>query len=210
MVWPLTLALAKCAYLPYLRPVSLMTKIYGLLQLIIALAIELSCFNTSSLHTDSFSLSLFSLLKHYLKLYIPDTALKVFRSVYCFTTSISHGVENYFPSLWGSGISDAIFSTYFHCTSWTTFTVFQAQRLTVGVNLRRFPCRWCQVLRQRYTKQRNISSCMRWLLSQSCDTIFTQLQLYIHDTSLTTCNLFVSQRLKHILPLTSWYCCQGQ
>ena len=47
---------------------------------------------------------LFSLLKHYL-----DTALKVSQSVYCFTTSISHGVENYFPRLWGTGISDAIF-----------------------------------------------------------------------------------------------------
>ena len=46
---------------------------------------------------------LFSLLKHYL-----DTALKVSQSVYCFTTSISHGVENYFPRLWGTGISDAI------------------------------------------------------------------------------------------------------
>ena len=47
---------------------------------------------------------LFSLLKHYL-----DTALKVSQSVYCFTTSISYGVENYFPRLWGTGISDAIF-----------------------------------------------------------------------------------------------------
>ena len=47
---------------------------------------------------------LFSLLKHYL-----DIALKVSQSVYCFTTSISHGVENYFPRLWGTGISDAIF-----------------------------------------------------------------------------------------------------
>ena len=26
-----------------------------------------------------------------------------------FTVSISHGVENYFPRLWGTGISDAIF-----------------------------------------------------------------------------------------------------
>ena len=49
---------------------------------------------------------LFSLLEHYLD---TDTALKVSQSVYCFTTSISHGVENYFPRLWGSGISDAIF-----------------------------------------------------------------------------------------------------
>ena len=49
---------------------------------------------------------LFSLLKHYLD---TDTALKVSQSVYCFTTSISHGVEKYFPRLWGMGISDAIF-----------------------------------------------------------------------------------------------------
>ena len=49
---------------------------------------------------------LFSLLKHYLD---TDTALKVSQSVYCFTTSISRGVENYFPRLWGTGISDAIF-----------------------------------------------------------------------------------------------------
>ena len=34
--------------------------------------------------------------------------LKVSQSVYCFTTSISHGVENYFPRLWGTGISNAI------------------------------------------------------------------------------------------------------
>ena len=49
---------------------------------------------------------LFSLLKHYLN---TDTALKVSQSVYCYTTSISHGVENYFPRLWGTGIFDAIF-----------------------------------------------------------------------------------------------------
>ena len=36
---------------------------------------------------------LFSLLKHYLSLYITDTALKVFKYLYCFTTSISLGVE---------------------------------------------------------------------------------------------------------------------
>ena len=41
-----------------------------------------------------------------------DTALKVSRSVYCFTTSVSHGVENYFLRLWGAGISDAIFRIY--------------------------------------------------------------------------------------------------
>ena len=51
---------------------------------------------------------LFSLLKHYLELYISGTALKVSWSLYCFTTSLCHGVENYFPRLWGMGISDAI------------------------------------------------------------------------------------------------------
>ena len=49
---------------------------------------------------------LFSLLKHYLDLYISDTTLKV--SWYCFTTSICHGVKNYFSRLWGTVISDAI------------------------------------------------------------------------------------------------------
>ena len=68
----------------------------------------MSCFNTLSLHTFSFSGMLFFLLKHYLVLYITDTALKVSRSLYCFTTSISHGMANYFPRLWGMGISDAI------------------------------------------------------------------------------------------------------
>ena len=51
---------------------------------------------------------LFSLFKHYLELNITDTAVKVSRFLYCFTTPISHGVENYFPRLWGMGISDAI------------------------------------------------------------------------------------------------------
>ena len=55
---------------------------------------------------------LFSLLKHYLD---TDTALKVSQSVYCFTTSISHGVENYFPRLWGTGSSDAIFLRIYFC-----------------------------------------------------------------------------------------------
>ena len=41
--------------------------------------------------------------------YITDTALKVSRYLYCFTTFISYGVENYFPKLWGTGISDTIF-----------------------------------------------------------------------------------------------------
>ena len=40
-----------------------------------------------------------------------STALKVSRSLYSFTTSIFHGVENYFPRLWGMGISGAIFKS---------------------------------------------------------------------------------------------------
>ena len=55
----------------------------------------MSCFKTLSLHTFSFSKMLFSLLKHYLDLYITDTALKVSGPLYYFTTSISHGVENF-------------------------------------------------------------------------------------------------------------------
>ena len=54
---------------------------------------------------------LFSLLKHHWDLNITDTALKVSRSLYCFSTSVSHGVENYFPRLWGMGISDARWHT---------------------------------------------------------------------------------------------------
>ena len=42
---------------------------------------------------------LFSVFKHYLELYITDTVLKVSRSLYFFTTSISHDVENYFPTV---------------------------------------------------------------------------------------------------------------
>ena len=37
-----------------------------------------------------------------------DTALKVPQPLHCFTTFMCHGVENYFPRLWGTGISDAI------------------------------------------------------------------------------------------------------
>ena len=44
---------------------------------------------------------LFPLLKHYLDLYITDTALKVSLSSYCFTVTVSHGVEKYLPWLWG-------------------------------------------------------------------------------------------------------------
>ena len=52
---------------------------------------------------------LFSLLKHYLD---TDTALKVSQSVFCFTTSISHGVENISP---GCGVrSLMLFFIYQH------------------------------------------------------------------------------------------------
>ena len=61
---------------------------------------------------------LFSLLKHHFDLNITDTALKVSRSLYCFTASISHGVENYFPRLWGTGISDAILFVLFLSMLW--------------------------------------------------------------------------------------------
>ena len=54
----------------------------------------------------------FSLLQHYLDLYTTDIAQKVSGSLYCFTTSISHGVKKYFPRLWGTGISDAIFMKF--------------------------------------------------------------------------------------------------
>ena len=57
------------------------------------------------LYKHLLSLGYYSLLKHYLELYITDTALKVSRSLYFFTTSVSHGVENYFPRLWGTGNS---------------------------------------------------------------------------------------------------------
>ena len=80
---------------------------------------------------------LFSLLKHHLDLNITDTALKVSRSLYCFTTSISHGVENYFPRLWGTGISDAIFFRL--NTPFNTFV--QVMSLLVVVNSREKHCK---------------------------------------------------------------------
>ena len=118
MVSNLTLALFKCVHLPYLRHLSLMTKIYGLLQLIIKALLHNCAFSIDSYSPInkfysfiifSVLINLLSLLKHYLELYITDTALKISKSLYCFTTSISHGVENYFPRLWGTGISVASF-----------------------------------------------------------------------------------------------------
>ena len=37
------------------------------------------------------------------------TLQKISRSLYCFTASISRSFENYFPRLWGTGISDSVF-----------------------------------------------------------------------------------------------------
>ena len=72
---------------------------------------------------------LFTLVKHYLELNITDTALKVFRSLYCFSTSISHGVENYFPRLWGTGISDATFFCVFVYKKVYTMMLFLQEAL---------------------------------------------------------------------------------
>ena len=68
---------------------------------------------------------LFSLFKHYLDLYITDTALKVSQYLYCFTISISHSVEKYFPRLWGMGIFDAILLYYvIHCKKFRKSNTF--------------------------------------------------------------------------------------
>ena len=58
------------------------------------------------LYIHYLSVRFFSLLKHYFDLSITDTALNVSRSLslYCFTISVSHGVENYFPGLFGMGM----------------------------------------------------------------------------------------------------------
>ena len=94
---------------------SLVNKFYSVIifsLLINAVILLLYCL-VLILHLNIHDLSLrhyFLLLKHYLELYITDTALKVSQSLYCFTVSVSHGVENYFPRLWGTGISDAIFT----------------------------------------------------------------------------------------------------
>ena len=58
------------------------------------------------LYMHFLSLRCYFLYLHYLD---TDTALKVSRSVPCSTTSIPHVVENYFPRLWGTDISDAVF-----------------------------------------------------------------------------------------------------
>ena len=54
---------------------------------------------------------LFSLLKHYLDIYVTDTARKVSQSLYFFT-AIFYCVESCFPRLWGMGIADTILYWY--------------------------------------------------------------------------------------------------
>ena len=82
--------------------------------LINAVILLLNCFVLILyLYIHFSSLFIFHLLKHHFDLNITNTALKVSRSLYCFTTSISYCVENYFPRLWGTGISDAIFGDIF-------------------------------------------------------------------------------------------------
>ena len=77
---------------------------------------------------------LFSLLKHNLELYITDTALKVYPSLYCFTASVSHGVENYFPRLWGKCFSDAIFISR-QALAWEGDYEMMPVRVRVGVRM---------------------------------------------------------------------------
>ena len=59
---------------------------------------------------------LFSQLKHYFDLNITDTALKVSRSLYCFTTSICHGVETISP---GCGVRASLMLFCERCMNWT-------------------------------------------------------------------------------------------
>ena len=55
---------------------------------------------------------------------------KVSLSLYCVTSSISDGVENYFLGLWGLGISDAIFDICY--TSFLSFFLI-IEGLVAGV-----------------------------------------------------------------------------
>ena len=66
---------------------------------------------------------LFSLLKHYLELYITDNALKVSASLYCFTTSISHGVEIISPGC-GVRASLMLFFVTWACKHFYWFFAF--------------------------------------------------------------------------------------
>ena len=46
-------------------------------------------------------------------------SVKVSRSLYCVTSSVYHGVVNYYPGLWGTGIADGIFVSVVSFTSLT-------------------------------------------------------------------------------------------
>ena len=90
-------------YINVLFPLTAILKLINFSLLINAAMLLLNC-----LVFILYLYILFSQLNHYLYLYISDTALKLSQSLYCFTTSISHGAEKYFPGLLGTGISDAI------------------------------------------------------------------------------------------------------
>ena len=64
-----------------------------------------------------------------------DTVLKVSRSLYCFTTHISHGVENFFPRQWGTYICDAIFCNMTSKLSFLCILMKHVQLITM-TNLR--------------------------------------------------------------------------
>ena len=97
---------------------------------------------------------LFSLLKHYLD---TDTVLKVFQSLYCFITSISHGVENYFPRLWGTGITDAIFTVDVMFRSKKTLNIQQylCQMVYRGMHLKLY-CKLWDILYKKKTHKFSI------------------------------------------------------
>ena len=53
--------------------------------------------------------------------------------MYCFTTSISHGVEKYFPRLWGTGISGVIFFSFTPIFNLVNkFTIFNSRYLSMA------------------------------------------------------------------------------
>ena len=55
-----------------------------------------------------------SLFKYYLELYITDTTLKVSRSLYCFATSVSHGVKTISPGLISDELKAGCFTLQVH------------------------------------------------------------------------------------------------
>ena len=94
------------------------------------------------LHTFSSGPLRFCQQKHFSSsdLCITDTAVKVSRSLYCFTASISHGVEKYFPGLWGTAISDVnfLFLCQLTCQSADIMASFCGVRVCVRVRVTNF------------------------------------------------------------------------